>query len=220
MTWQMAAMWVGLMACGGSEEVPAEPEAPAAEAPAPVEEAPKAPKKAKAGKAQKGEPVTEENWKEHPEIRKIRKMVNQINKLEAKEGWDEMSYPFTNDCGDIGIQKVSMVSVSLPDGTEARRFFTEAGQGDISRETTSFYGADGKPIFAMSTYAHASAESKQLSRVYYKDGAVLFQPSDEQKGPNAGPEDDVPLTDRVQATVDEAQAHFFKVRNECQDLEE
>ena len=226
--WILAA----LLACGSSTPEPAS-DAPAASEPAEAAPPSAAKKKRKGKRKAKGKQTTEEtasdaitqdNWKSHPEIKKIRERVNQINKLENHgELWHAMGYSFAKGCGDKGITKVEMVTAFLDDSsggqTEASRFVTVESQGDIGRETTAYYDESGSPLFAASVYTHASAESVMVSRVYYKEGKVLFTPDVEQTSENSGPKDDAVLASLVQPAVADAQSAFFALRNECMALE-
>ena len=207
-----------LTACGGSEpeeqELTPPPEPAAEEA---VAEDTKTDEAATDGAdaAEDADPnaITAENWKTHPDIKAIRGAVTRIRKKSKSPSWTAMNHAFEDHCGEHGIHKVSIAH--LEEGAPVVQFKLVEGEGEATRETTTFYGEDGQAIFVSSTFSTGSAESTQVARAFYAEGKVLFAPPVEQTSDKAGPADDKALEDLVVLTADAAQSRFFEVAKMC-----
>lgn len=198
------------MACGDTET--AQKTAQDSSKPPSEVSAPKNDKnKTVATKTVKPEPINSSNWKQHPDIKEIRTLVSGYLAPDSKVNL--MSHTFDDMCGERGILKVGL---GYPgEGEPLAYFLLIETMGDIGRETKVFYDAKGDARFVMSEYTHSSAESKYLSRAYYKNGALLFSPQAEQKSEKSGPQDDKKASDLVIAKAKDAEQKFFALAGEC-----
>jgi hypothetical protein len=152
--------------------------------------------------------VTEENWKTHPKVEEIRALVKDVDGGENTR--DEKQFP--EPC-----EVEQAISSTLVTDSEGRvRMMESVGGVDVSRVARHYYDESGQLRFLMSKYAHSSAESIYLSRLYLNaDGSVLFEPAVEQKSEKAGPGDPDKMLDFAVKTAKEARAGHDRVVAAC-----
>ena len=152
--------------------------------------------------------VTEENWKTHPKVEEIRALVKDVDGGEHTR--DEKQFP--EPC-----EVEQAISSTLVTDSEGRvRMMESVGGVDVSRVARHYYDESGQLRFLMSKYAHSSAESIYLSRLYLNaDGSVLFEPAAEQKSEKAGPGDPEKMLNFAVKTGAAAQTAHDRVVAAC-----
>ena len=153
-------------------------------------------------------PITETNWRSHESLDEVRDLVKAVNEGQMTRD----AKRFTEPCAT----EQALESILLKDTDGRIRMFESSAGVDVWRMVRHYYDESGQLRFVMSTYAHSSAESKYLSRLYLNaDGSTLYEPALEKLSERDGPGDPLGINEYSMKTADAAAAEHTRLVTAC-----